>query len=168
MEFRSLFKQIYSQNKINYFRIPENSHNQNFNEDQIIFGKAIIAKEGKDITIAVTGSQLENAMSVALKLEKENIDVEVLYYHTLKPFDYESLRKSVLKTKRLITIEELSAHDGLYNLCLKNIYDVNNLQIIQMAIKDFVHGYGSYEDLCKKAGLSAEEIENNCKKLFKK
>ena len=107
-------------------------------------------------------------MSVALKLEKENIDVEVLYYHTLKPFDYESLRKSVLKTKRLITIEELSAHDGLYNLCLKNIYDVNNLQIIQMAIKDFVHGYGSYEDLCKKAGLSAEEIENNCKKLFKK
>lgn len=168
MEFRSLFKQIYSQKKINYFRIPENSHNQNFSEEQIIFGKSITAKKGNDITIAVTGSQLENAMNVALKLQKENIDVEVLYYHTLKPFDESSLRKSVLKTNRLITLEELSAHDGLYNLCLKTVYDINSVQIIQMAVNDFIHGYGSYLDLCKKAGLTIEEIENNCKKLKEK
>ena len=168
MEFRNLFKQIYFQKKINYFRIPENSHNQNFSEEQIIFGKSIIAKEGTDITIAVTGSQLDNAMNVALKLQEEKIDVEVLYYHTLKPFDKSTLRKSVLKTNKLITLEELSAHDGLYNLCLKNVYDINNLQITQMAVNDFVHGYGSYHDLCKKAGLTIEEIENNCKKLIKK
>lgn len=166
MEFNILFKKIYSEKKINYFRIPENSHNQNFNSNEIIFGKSVIAKKGKDLTLAVTGSQLDNAMNVALKLEKENIHIEVLYYHTLKPFDSDTLYKSVLKTKKLITLEELSAHDGLFNLCLRSIYNINNVHVLQMAIDKFIHGYGSYKDLCDKVGLNVEQLEKNCKKLI--
>ena len=166
VEFRTLFKQIYSKKKINYFRIPENSHNQNFKEDQIVFGKSILVKEGKDLTIAVTGSQLENAVAVASKLKLEGIDIEILYYHTLKPFDNIALRQSVIKTKKLITLEELSAHDGLHNLCLKYIFDINDIQVTQMAVNDFIHGYGTYSDLCDRAGLNIDQVTKNCKKLL--
>ena len=166
MEFRVLFKEIYSEKKINYFRIPENSHNQSFKENQIVFGKSILVKQGKDLTIAVTGSQLENAVEVASRLKLESIDIEILYFHTLKPFDKQALHKSVSKTKKLLTLEELSAHDGLHNLCLKTIFDINDIKVIQMAVNDFIHGYGTYHDLCDKAGLNVEQITKNCKKLF--
>lgn len=166
-EFRALFKQIYSEKKINYFRIPENSHNQSFKEKEIIFGKSILVKQGKDLTIAVTGSQLENAIEAMSRLKIKGIDVEILYFHTLKPFDKQALYSSVSKTKRLLTLEELSAHDGLYNLCLKTIFNINDIKVFQMAVNDFIHGYGTYHDLCDRSGLNSKQITENCIKLFK-
>jgi len=73
-----------------------------------------------------------------------------------------------MKTKRLITVEELSAHDGLFNLCLKASIGIDGIQVEQMAVKDFLHSYGSYEDLCEKAGLTSENIKKNALKILKK
>jgi hypothetical protein len=36
-----------------------------------------------------------------------------------------------------------------------------------MAIEDFVHGYGTYEQLCDKIGLNVNGIINNIKNLIK-
>ena len=117
-EFLILFKQIYKKKNIKYFRLPEFSHNYKFNNKDIKFGKSIKIKSGRDVTIAVTGTQLKNVIEAEKLLKKKNISVEILYFHTLKPFDSETVKKSLKKTKRLISIEELSAHDGLYNQCI--------------------------------------------------
>ena len=58
-EFDTLFKQTYNNNKLTFFRIPEVAHNIKINEP-IEFGKAVKIIEGKDLTIVVTGSQLNN------------------------------------------------------------------------------------------------------------
>lgn len=168
IEFNKIFKEIYKNNSINYFRLPEKPHNVEFQSKDIIFGKGIKVKEGKDITISVIGSQLANAVIAAEELEKINISTEILYFHTIKPFDGKILRQSVMKTKRLITVEELSAHDGLFNLCLKASIGIDGIQVEQMAVKDFLHSYGSYEDLCEKAGLTSENIKKNALKILKK
>ena len=141
IEFNKIFKQIYKNNSINYFKLPDKPHNIEFKPQDIIFGKSIKVKEGKDVTISVVGSQLTNAIIAADKLKKFNISAEIL------------------KTKRLVTVEELSAHDGLFNLCLKSLIGIDGIKFEQLAIKDFLHDYGSYEDLCKKAGLTYENIE---------
>ena len=159
IEFNKIFKQIYKNNSINYFKLPDKPHNIEFKPQDIIFGKSIKVKEGKDVTISVVGSQLTNAIIAADKLKKFNISAEILYFHTIKPFDNEALRQSLKKTKRLVTVEELSAHDGLFNLCLKSLIGIDGIKFEQLAIKDFLHDYGSYEDLCKKAGLTYENIE---------
>ena len=36
-----------------------------------------------------------------------------------------------------------------------------------MAVNDFIHGYGTYHDLCDRAGLNSKQITENCIKLFK-
>ena len=92
------------------------------------------------------------------ELDKINISAEVLYFHTIKPFDNTILRQSVSKTKKLISVEELSAHDGLFNLCLKSCIGIDGMKAEQLAIKDFLHSYGSYKDLCETAGLTSNNI----------
>lgn len=160
LEFRKLFAEIYSNGNINYFRLPEYPHEVEFSSGEIMFGRGIRVKEGHDITVAVVGTQLKNALNAANVLERQGCSVEVLYFHTLKPFDAGLVRESVGKTRRLLTIEELSAHDGLFNLCLRACLGLNDIAVDQIAIDDFVHGYGNYEELSAKAGFSIDEIAN--------
>lgn len=158
LEFNKLFKETYANGLINYFRLPDQPHGVEFQPSDIQFGRGIRVREGKDATIAVIGNQLRNALLAADMLAGLRVAVEVLYFHTIKPFDSELLRSSVMKTRRLLTVEELSAHDGLYNLCLRACVGVNDVAAAQIAIKDFVYGYGSYEELCARIGMSPDGI----------
>jgi len=56
--------------------------------------------------------------------------------------------------------------DGLYNLCLKAIKGDFLYKSDQIAIKKFVHEYGTYDHLCKITGLSCANIVNRVKKLL--
>ncbi len=163
-EFNLLFKKKYDNKKINYFRITNSQHNLNLDEDEIINGKGIVVKSGKDITIATIAPQLQTVIKVADKLEKENnISVEILYFPTMKPFDEKKVNESVRKTKKLITFEELSKHDGLYSSCIKSIIGIDAVLVKQIAINDFIHSYGSFDDICVSQGLY---MENLCKEVL--
>jgi len=65
-------------------------------------GKAAIRKKGKDLTIIATSYMVQEAMKAAEKLSKENIHAEVIDLRSIKPFDEETLVKSVKKTGRLV------------------------------------------------------------------
>ena len=166
VEFIKIFKEIYKNDSINYFRLPEIPHGYDFEDSEIKFGKAIRVKEGKDITIAVTGTQLKNALSTSEKLVKSGVSVEIIYFHTLKPFDNKTLAESVKKTKKLVSLEELSVHDGMFNLCLKACIGIEGVKFKQMAVEDFIYGYGTYDELCAKAGLSSKDLEKNINNLI--
>ena len=168
IEFRELFKQIYKGSTINYFRLPENSHDVKFNPKDIKLGKSIKIKSGKDITLITHGGMLRHAQKAAELCKKEKINVELIYCHTLKPFDSKTLVKSLKKTKKLISVEDLSMHDGLFNLCTKSIanVEIKNIKLKQLAIEDFIHDYGSFDDLCKKAKIDYMNIYKQIKKMI--
>lgn len=166
IEFDNLFRKAYKKNSINYFRLTDNSHGVKIDK-KILIGKAIKVTNGNDITLAVIGSQLKNAQMAYLILKKKNISCEIIYFPTIKPFDNQTFIKSVKKTKKFISIEELSASDGLYNLCLKAIKGNFLYKSDQIAIKKFVHEYGTYNHLCKITGLNFENIVNRVKKLLR-
>ena len=165
VEFDSLFRQLYKENTINYFRLPDNPHGVDFKFSDIHLGKGIRVREGQDITLVTMGYHLKTALTVAESLSRENIAAEVLYYHTIKPFDHALLRLSAEKTRRVLSMEELSVHDGLFNQVLKSCTGLNYIQYRQIAVEDFVHGYGSFEYLCEKVGLSHEQVLVQAKQL---
>ncbi len=165
VEFLKIFKKIYRNKKINYFRLPENKHEVNINEKDIQFGKSVKIINGKDVTLVACGSMLKEAKKAADYCIDKGISVELIYIHTMKPFDYISIKKSVSKTRKLVTVEDLSAHDGLFSLCLKSIYNLNNVKAKQLAIEDFIHSYGSFEDLCKKSKIDHLNIIKEIKKI---
>ena len=165
-ELKILFKENYFKNKINYFRLTEYPHTLNINLSEITSGQGIRIKEGHDITIAVAGSQLRTVLNSNELLSNLGISAEIIYYHTFKPFDREVLFSSVSKTRKLLVVEELSNHDGLYNQCIRSIIGLNDLKVENIAVEDFIHGYGSYLELCKRVGLTPENISEKARRLF--
>jgi pyruvate/2-oxoglutarate/acetoin dehydrogenase E1 component len=75
-------------------------------EFAIPFGKAAIAREGKDVTVIGTHLYVGRALSAAEKLKAEGIDVEVIDPRTLVPLDTETIINSVKKTGRAVVVHE--------------------------------------------------------------
>lgn len=164
-EFDQLFKAAYKDDKLNYFKLTEYPHGVEF-EQKIVPGKAISLGEGKDATIIAVGPQLKNALEAQQQLAKEEqLDIEVLYIHTIKPFDEDAVVASLMKNKKAVVVEELSSHDGVFNLVMRAWNCREQAQIKQLAIQGFVHEYGDYQHLCQVAGLTAEHIVDTVKEL---
>jgi pyruvate/2-oxoglutarate/acetoin dehydrogenase E1 component len=71
----------------------------------IPFGKGIIRREGRDVTIVATSYMVHEAMKAAEHLGREGVDVEILDLRSLKPLDEKLLFNSVKKTGRLIILD---------------------------------------------------------------
>jgi len=69
-------------------------------------GSARIVRGGKDITIVTWGAMVHVALDAAREASKKEIEVEVLDLRTLVPFDSETCINSVLRTGRLIVLQE--------------------------------------------------------------
>jgi pyruvate dehydrogenase E1 component beta subunit len=70
------------------------------------FGKAAIARAGKDATIVAIGSMLKPALAAAKNLAASGVDAEVIDPRTLMPFDEATVLTSVQKTGRLVVCDE--------------------------------------------------------------
>ncbi|WP_185871253.1 pyruvate dehydrogenase complex E1 component subunit beta [Blattabacterium cuenoti] len=75
-------------------------------EYTIPIGIADIKKKGTDVSLVSFGKIIKTAMKIAKKLDKENINVEVIDIRTIRPLDYDSILNSVKKTNRLVILEE--------------------------------------------------------------
>ncbi|MFA5014675.1 MAG: transketolase C-terminal domain-containing protein [Actinomycetota bacterium] len=77
-------------------------------------GKAIILKEGKDITLIATGDMVAKTLDAAVLLDKESgIKAKVINMHTVKPIDEEAIIKAAKETGAIVTIEDHNIIGGL-------------------------------------------------------
>lgn len=73
----------------------------------IPFGKGIIRREGKDITIIAIGHYVQLAVEVAeIIINGKGISLEIVDPRTLLPLDGELIKKSVSKTGRVIIMDD--------------------------------------------------------------
>lgn len=76
-------------------------------EDFIVpLGKARIAREGSDLTIATYGQNVYHCLQAADRLAEKGHQVEVIDLRSLRPLDEESLVNSVKKTNRFLVVNE--------------------------------------------------------------
>lgn len=94
---------IFLENEIMYgrsFDVPK------MDDFTVPFGKARIWREGTDATIVSFGIGMHFALEAAEKLSEDGISAEVIDLRTLRPMDLPAVIKSVMKTNRLVTVEE--------------------------------------------------------------
>ncbi len=82
------------------FEVPEG-------DDWIVpIGKAKVRREGSGVTLVTHSRMVGFALQAAETLAAEGIEAEVIDLRTLRPLDHETVVASVMKTNRLVTIEE--------------------------------------------------------------
>ncbi len=165
-EMAQLFKQTYNNGKLTYFRLPANTHGVEIPDEKLCFGKALLIKPGEDISIIAAGPQLKIVMKALPALHEAGIDPEVIYPHTIKPFDYDTVAESVMKTGRYLTIEEHTRFGGVGDEVTRAVQGMGIIKSASIDIPDrFLHGYGSYSDHCAAFGFTSENIVIKVKQL---
>jgi pyruvate dehydrogenase E1 component beta subunit len=84
-------------------------------EDLLVeFGKAVIRREGEDVTIVGISRMALTAQEAAKVLEEEHgVSAEVIDPRTLRPLDLDTILESVRKTNRCVIVEEGWPHGGV-------------------------------------------------------
>lgn len=84
-------------------------------EDDFVIplGVADVKREGADVSIITHGKMVHVALQAAAKLEKEEIDAEVLDLRSLRPLDVEAILRTVHKTNRVVYLEEGWPYAGI-------------------------------------------------------
>jgi transketolase len=93
-EFDTLFRQVYANNNPTYFRLSER---QNSTEHKVSFGRAEVVKQGELATVIAVGPILEAVIDACKEL-----DVTILYYTTVIPFDADTLKKNAASSKVIL------------------------------------------------------------------
>jgi pyruvate dehydrogenase E1 component beta subunit len=76
-------------------------------DNAVEFGKARVAREGSDVTLIAYGRQVNLCLRAANTLEEEDgVSAEVIDLRSIRPFDEETIIKSVEKTHRAVTVQE--------------------------------------------------------------
>ncbi len=131
------------------------------------FGKARIWKEGNDVTIVSFGIGMKYALEAAEKLAEEGIEAEVIDLRTLRPLDYDTVLASVMKTNRVVTVEEgfpvSSIGNHLSAYIMENAFDYLDAPVINCTGKDVPMPYAA--NLEKLALLTTEEVIAAVKKV---
>ncbi len=128
--------------------------------DDIKLGKAEVIKKGKDLTIVAIGKMVERAVEVSDILKEQSIDCEIINARFVKPLDYNTIERSIRKTKNVITIEDGILKGGLGSSVMEliNEYKIEDVFVKMYGYDDVFVQHGSVEELEKLYGLDAKSI----------
>jgi pyruvate/2-oxoglutarate/acetoin dehydrogenase E1 component len=101
---------IFFEHKFLYRRIKEEVPA----EDYVVpIGKAMVRREGTDISVITYGAMVWAALDAAKELEKEGISMEVVDLRSLLPYDEETVLASVHKCNKVILLHEDTRTGGM-------------------------------------------------------
>jgi transketolase len=127
--------------------------------DQVFeIGKAVILKEGKDVSIFATGHLVWKALKAAEELWKMGIDAEVINIHTIKPLDEAAVIASVSKTGCAVSAEEHQRNGGLGDSIAQVLSRTLPRPLEMVAVNDSFGESGTPEELMVKYGLETADI----------
>ena len=130
---------------------------------QFVLGKAALLREGHDATIIANGIMVAAALDAAEGLAKLGIDCRVLNMPTIKPLDIDAIAKAAVETGAIVTAEEHLEHGGLGARVAQVVVQHRPVPISFVAIKDMYAQSGAPEELLKRYGLTAADIEKAVK-----
>ena len=134
--------------------------------DQLTLGRGNLVRDGKDVTIVATGIMVSEAMAAAEKLKEDGIDARIIDIHTIKPIDEEILIKAAQETGAIVTAEEHSIVGGLGSAVAEVIVKNCPVKMAMVGQKDTYGESGKPDELKKKYGMTAEDIEATVKNLI--
>ena len=110
---RAILRESLTHDGAMYIRLGRGRDPEVYEEvPKLTFGKSIKLRSGSDLAIVATGSEVYPSLQAATQLAESGIHASVYDFHTLKPFDFESLSE-IASHGNILTVEEHNRTNGL-------------------------------------------------------
>jgi transketolase len=86
-------------------------------------GKAVRLREGSDLTIIATGSQVRGCLDAAEGLAEDGIQARVVDMHTVDPLDRDEILAAAEETGAILSVEEHNIAGGLGSAVAETLAD---------------------------------------------
>ncbi len=149
-QFISLFNESYRDGRPTFFRVSDHP-NTEYDVD-VEFGKANVIKKGSKATVVAVSVMLDEVMKVCA-----DMDVTVLYYTTLEPFDHKTLAENCESGKVLIVEPE---YEGSLLYDVFKALSGKPVRAESVAFpREIFRNYGTYDEKMNYYGLTESEIK---------
>ena len=130
--------------------------------------KADVIKEGNDVTIICSGIMVQEVLEANRKLLDLGIDAEIINVHTIKPIDKETIIKSAIKTKCVVTAENHNVIGGLGSAVSEVLSQNCPTPLRCIGIKDVFGQVGKMPYLKQEYGMDSQSIVGTIMDVLKR
>jgi transketolase len=156
MEFSELFESSCRNEKISYFRLSEKSNKHSIRNT---LHTGTLIKEGAKLTVIAIGPMLDAVMEAS-----SDLDVTILYYNCMWPFDSELLRKN-LDSSKLLLVEPF--YENTMAPVIQHFLSDRSVMTCSKGIpRKFVTKYGKTDEHYEEFGLTSEGIRNEIQRMM--
>lgn len=148
-EFKALYVETYDNGSPTYLRLSREVNPLSYD---VKFGKAVVVKSGKKGTIIAVGPMLKYVLEAAADL-----DVTVMYYTTVAPFDSDTLKNNLAGNS--IVVCEPYYEGALDHDILDSVNVPVRIKHVGMPL-EFCKHYGTTKQNYEYMGITVENIKN--------
>lgn len=137
------------------------------NDYKFEFGKNVVLRDGKDVTIMATGITVAMALEAAKLLENEGISARVVNVHTIKPIDADNVAACAAETGAIVTAEEHNIIGGLGSAVSEVVCERCPVPVLRVGVEDCFGRSGKVPALLEMYGLTPAHIAEKAKAAVK-
>ena len=131
-----------------YFRVTRLTLPDIFPPDHTFqWGKGVLLKKGKDVTLFGTGMMTSLCLQAACLLEKEGIEAEVVHLSSIKPIDKEIILESVGRTGCAVSAENASIVGGFGSAVAEAMLENGPVPLFRIGVRDRFVDSGGIDEL---------------------
>jgi len=140
-----------------YLRIARVPVRKVHSEDyEFKLGKAVVLREGRDVTLIANGLLVARALDAAEMLTLKGVQARVLNMSSVKPLDREAIVKAARETKCIVTAEEALVAGGLGGAVAEVLALEHPAPMRMLGVPDTFAPTGSAEFLLEHFGLTPQ------------
>ncbi len=131
-------------------------------------GKAIVAREGHDVTLVAVGNMVCRSLDAAEMLAGEGISARVLDMVSVKPIDASALVKAARETGCVVSAEDHNFLGGLGGAVAEVLSGEYPVPLVRVGLQDIFAQSGEADELLEYYGLTAEKIAEAARQVIKR
>jgi transketolase len=155
-ELDTLLRAGYANTSPTYYRLSERSHSEKI---PVQFGHANVLRKGTLGTVLTVGPMLAATLEATA-----GMDITLLYYSTIAPFDAATLRENC-SSASLAVIEPF--YEGTLSADILTALAGRSLRLLSLGVpRKFLTGYGDAADHDDACGLTAPKLRHRLEQFF--
>ena len=166
MELRSVMRYMAASRQPTYLQLLRPNVGKVF-EAEYAFdpARAVVLRQGRDVTLVSTGYMTQFALPVVEELARDGLSVELLHYPSVKPLDGATLVQSAQKTRAVVTVENQSILGGLGGAVCEVLSERCPTRVLRLGVPDRFGEVATEQYLFDKHGFGPAQIAAACREL---